>query len=100
MKELNFTETQKQVLITKLTKLHNQALKFISDMKNGETEKRCSKKELKEFENLTSQLKEYIEDIKYGTKPYTTYEEWCELLADTILDDDNFYIEEDGFSWH
>lgn len=88
-----------QELIIQLTKLHTQALRFISEMKSGNAEKTCKEEELKEFEYLTSQLENYIEDVKDGTKPYTTYEEWCELLADTILDDDNFFIDKDGFLW-
>lgn len=99
MEKLKLTETEREELVVKLTKLHEQALKFISDMKSGNTEKKISKDELKEFEKLTSQLDEYTQDVKYGTEPYTTYEEWCELLGDTILDDDNFIIDKDGFIW-
>lgn len=100
MKETEKRDNETQELIVKLTKLHGQALRFIDEMKNGNSGKTCSKEELKEFQQLTSQLENYIDDITYGTKPYTTYEEWCILLADTILDDDNFVVEEDGFSWH
>lgn len=96
MKTLDF---DKDNTIIKLTKLHKQALKFIEEMKSGCGERTISKEELEEFAKLTSQLEEYIEDIKDGTNPYTTYEEWCTLLGDIILDDDNFVIDEEGFLW-
>lgn len=100
MSELKLSDSEKEELIIKLTRLHSQAIKFIAEMKTGKLEKSIAEKDLNEFKRLTLSLGEYIKEIKGGTNPYTTYEEWCEALANTILDDDNFYIEEDGFLWH
>lgn len=99
MKKLKMSDSEKEELIIKLTKLHGQALNFIKTMKDKNTERTCGEEELKEFEHTTSQLENYIEDVKDGTEPYTTYEEWCTILGDIILDDDNFVVEKDGFEW-
>lgn len=92
---------EKDNTLVRLIKLHEQAKRFIEEMKNGKSGKTIPKEQLKEFENLTNQLEETIVEAKDSNCPLcSTYEEWCELLGDSILDDDNFYIEEDGFRWY
>lgn len=93
-------EKDKPKLIQDLKALYNQNLDFIANVKAGTSAKHYSKQAMKEFKKANEQLNDYIQDIEYGLEADKTVEDWCEILGDILLDDDNFVIEEDGFSWH
>lgn len=93
-------ECDKEQLIQDLKKLHKQAVDFIANVKAGNTKKHYSKQVMKDFIKTTGQLDDYIQDIEYGLEADKSVEDWCEILGDILLDDDNFVVEEDGFSWY
>lgn len=94
------SESDREKLIQDLQALYAQNLDFISTVENGTSRKQYKKEIMTDFKKLNEQLEDYIEDIKYGLEADKDLSDWCELLGDTLLDDDNFYNEEDGFSWH
>lgn len=60
-----------------------------------------SKKQVKSLRKLLGQLVGYIQDLEYGVVECDLRkEDWCDIIADTLLDDDNFPYDEDGSSWH
>lgn len=93
-------ESDKPKLIQDLKALYNQNLDFIANVKAGNSTKHYSKQVMKDFKKTIRQLNDYIQDIEYGLEADKSVEDWCEILGDILLDDDNFVIEEDGFSWH
>lgn len=97
---MKLTDSERQEFIKDLKALYNQNLDFITAVRNGTAKKQYGKDVMKEFGKLNEQLDDYIQDVDHGLEIDKTLEDWCELLADTLLDDDNFYIDEDGFSWH
>lgn len=92
--------TKREKLIKDLKKLYQENVDFIAQMQNGTANRKYTKKCIKEFKKLNSQLDDYIQDVENGLEMDKTVEDWCSIFADTLLDDDNFWIEEDGFSWH
>lgn len=94
------SEAEREKLIIDLNALYKENLKFIEDVRSGNTKRNYKEEKISNFEKLNLELKEYIEDIENGLDANKTVEDWCLFLGDTLLDDDNFYVEEDGFSWH
>lgn len=89
--------TDKEKLIKTLECLYNQNQDFIDSIVNGTFEKKYSKKTVAELKKLNEQLKDYIEDIKNGLECDKSLSDWCNIFADTLLDDcelddDNFPI--------
>lgn len=93
-------ESDRAKLIQDLKKLHKQANDFIAKIKEGKIPNHYSKETMKEFKKTVRQLNDYIQDIEYGLEADKSLEDWCEILGDILLDDDNFVVEEDGFSWY
>lgn len=85
-------------VIEELKQLYHENMSFIDKSgKNGT----CSATQLKDLKKVVSQLYDYIQDLEYGCiECDLRKEDWCNIIADTLLDDDNFPYEEDGFSWH
>ena len=96
----NIQDKDRAKLIADLKALHNQALDFIVCVENGTTKNKYRKENMEEFKKQTEELDKYISDMEKGVDGNKNLSDWCEKLGDTLLDDDNFYIEEDGFSWH
>lgn len=93
-------ETYRLELIEKLKILYKQNIEFITKQRKGLDRKHYSQSTINLYEKLNAKLSDYIERLEEGLPIEISYEEWCTALGDTLLDDDNFYIEEDGFSWH
>lgn len=94
------TEADRAKLIDDLKALYKQSLDFISSVKNGTSKNKYSKETMEEFNKVKEQLGDYIKDLEKGLELEIPLSDWCEMLGDVLLDDDNFYIEEDGYSWH
>ena len=92
-------ESDRQKLIKDL-KSYEENFCYLAKMEKGETDTHYSEESIKNFSMLLSQLKDYIADIENGLEMYNSFGDWCDLFVDALLDDDNFWYEEDGFSWH
>lgn len=90
---------EREQVLQDLKELYLQNMNFIE--KSAMVEGSYNKKQIKELKKVVKNLYDYIQDLEYGVVECDLRkEDWCEIIADTILDDDNFPCEEDGFSWH
>lgn len=89
---------EKEKVLQELKDLYSQNMNYIEKCKKDNCDKK--NKQLKELKQVISQLEEYIADLECDCPNCDLRkEDWCEIIADTLLDDDNFPYEEDGFSW-
>lgn len=93
-------ECDRQKLINDLKALYKENTWYLVKMENGKTDTKHSKKTIDEFRKVLYNLKNYIQDIENGLEMYRDFGDWCDMCVDALLDDDNFWTEEDGFSWH
>lgn len=90
---------EREQVLSDLRELYIQNMNFIENTNNLEA--KYNKKQIKELKKVVRGLYDYIQDLEYGVvECRLRKEDWCEIIADTMLDDDNFPYEEDGFSWH
>lgn len=90
---------EREQVLQDLRQLYLQNMQFIE--KNDTIQKVYNEKQIKSLKKKIEELYDYIQDLEYGVVECNLRkEDWCELIADTLLDDDNFPYEEDGFSWH
>lgn len=90
---------EREQVLQDLKELYQQNMKFLESTEK--LKELYNEKQIKELKSKIKKLYDYIQDLEFGAvECHLRKEDWCEIIADTLLDDDNFPYEEDGFSWH
>lgn len=102
-------DIERQEEFCKLKQLYQENLEFITVIKDNEELNTLAYKQFRETLTL---LKKYIVELENGAEITTNWKEWSNRLAQVIdklyndikprggyLNDDNFYIMEDGEEW-
>lgn len=90
---------EREQVLQELKELYLQNMKFLENTEK--LKELYNEKQIKKLKNVIKKLYDYIQDLEFGVVECNLRkEDWCEIIGDTLLDDDNFPYEEDGFSWH